>query len=148
MMKNFLYIFFIASIVGCSTVKPNISNKLDEIPASLLGNFRDDYGINYTINNRVWTQHPNIKYHLIEYNKDGQYFLAKNDDKNPSESGLFTRIDVMNFNGMKPYLWGFCLTAYNAKTLEEAASKLSADRNNPKKGCGGYPFSRMKAIIN
>ncbi len=81
MIKNFLYIFFIASIVGCSTVKPNISNKLDEIPASLLGNFRDDYGINYTINNKLWTQHPNIKYHLIEYNNDGQYFLAKNDDK-------------------------------------------------------------------
>jgi hypothetical protein len=77
MIKIFLYIFFIASIVGCSTVKPSITNKLDEIPASLLGNFKDDYGINYTINNRVWTQHPNIKYHLIEIIKRGNIFLLK-----------------------------------------------------------------------
>jgi hypothetical protein len=45
---------------------------------------------------------------------------------------------------MAPFLWGFCLTTYDAKTIEEAQTKAKADRANPRKGCNGYPFSRMK----
>jgi len=98
----------------------------------------------YTINDSVWIQHPGIKYHLLNYNSKGQFFIAKNDTANPGEAGLYTRIDITHFENMEPFLWGFCLTVYNAVTAEEAAATPSGDRNNPKKGCGGYPFSRMK----
>ncbi len=110
----------------------------------MLGNFQDDYGIRYTISDTTWIQHSNIKYHLLKYDSVGEFFIARNAATNPSDPGLYTRIDVIRFTNMEPWYWGFCLTTYNAKTVEEAITKQEADRTNPRKGCGGYPFSRMK----
>ncbi len=138
--------FFIGILILFTQCGPAAKNKqsLSAIPAGFIGNFKDDYDIRYTISDRAFIQHPGIIYHLISYNSSEKYFIARNDDKNPSEAGLYSRIDVMEFKGMEPYTWGFCLTAYKAKTAEEAIATAAADRNNPKKGCGGFPFSRMK----
>ncbi len=126
----------------CSTVKL----VTDSIPAHVLGNFMDDYGIRYTVTDTLWTQHSGINYHIIKWNIKEQYLIARNDKNNPSEAGLYTRIDYMSFEKMEPFLWGFCLTVYNAATDTEAETKIQADRQNPKKGCAGYPFSRMKRV--
>lgn len=75
-----------------------------------------------------------------------QYLLVKNDDNNPSEKGLYSRIDYMQFKDMEPFTWGFCLTVYDAKDTSVAMKVPSANRDIPKKGCNGYPFSRMKAV--
>lgn len=114
------------------------------IPVLLSGNFTDDYDIQYSISDSLWIQFPNTKYHIIAADSTAQYILAKNDSNNLGDAGLYTRIDYMYFQNMKPYNWGFCLTSYNAATLEEAKNKAAADRNDPMKGCNGYPFSRMK----
>lgn len=116
----------------------------DSIPAHLKGDFMDDYGIHYSISDRVWIQQPNVKYHIIRCNREEQYLIARNDHQNPGEAGLYTRIDYMSFDNMAPYLWGFCLTVYNAKTDSLAETTAQADKKNPKKGCNGFPFSRMK----
>ena len=116
----------------------------DTIPAEIRGNFNDDYGISYSISDSLWVQHPNIQYHIISCDTAAKYILAKNHADNPGEKGLYTRIDYMSFSNMAPFKWGFCLTVYDAKTIEEARTKAVADRLNPKKGCGGFPFSRMK----
>ncbi len=116
------------------------------IPGVLKGEFEDDYGIQYKISDTVWIQYPSTKYHIISWNEKEQYILARNDHANPGDKGLFTRIDYMQFANMEPFKWGFCLTNYNAKTVEDAKSTASADRRNPKKGCGGFPFSRMKKL--
>lgn len=144
-MTKFLVIvsFFILS--SCLPGEKN-KKSLSSIPIEILGNFTDDYNITYTISNKLWVQHPGIKYHLISYDTDGQFFLARNDADNPNDKDLYTRIDITHFENMLPWNWGFCLTVYNAKTLEEAASAATADRKNPKKGCGGFPFSRMKRL--
>jgi len=39
---------------------------------------------------------------------------------------------------------GICLTAYDAETDTIAEKTAYVDRQNPKKECNGYPFSRMK----
>lgn len=116
----------------------------DSIPSMMKGNFTDDYDIRYNINDSIWTQLPNVKYQILVWDTAAQYLLARNDNHNPSEKGLYTRIDYMAFTGMAPYSWGFCLTVYNAASVEEARDKAKADRHNPKKGCNGFPFSRMK----
>jgi hypothetical protein len=118
----------------------------DSLPGQLLGEFTDDYGIRYTINDTMWTQHEGIRYHIIKWNLKGQYLIARNDEGNPTEKGLYTRIDYMFFDNMAPFHWGFCLTKYDAKNRQEAAAAAEADRKNPKKGCNGYPFSRMKKV--
>ena len=116
-------------------------------PSSFLkGNFVDDYGIKYTINDTLWVQHPNIKYHIVKWNVAEQYVIAKNGSGHRSDENKYTRIDFMKFEGMQPWIWGFCLTAYQAKDKQEAEQTAAADRKNPKKGCNGFPFSRMKLV--
>lgn len=145
MNKFFTFILCASLFFNCGPVnKINKVPALKNIPADMRGNFQDDYGIRYTISDTSWIQHSNIKYHLLSYDSAGQFFIARNAATNSGEPGLYTRIDVMRFENMEPWLWGFCLTIYNAKTIEEAITKQKADRTNPRKGCGGYPFSRMK----
>ncbi len=144
-MKRIKIVVLLLSIfASCKGPARTIVNRPALIPSFIQGNFSDDYGIRYNISNTLWIQHPNIKYHIIQWNDKEQYLLAKNADTNPSEVGLFTRIDFMRFESMEPFTWGFCLTVFDAKTKKEAVTKAQADRQNPKKGCSGYPFSRMK----
>ena len=146
-MKFFRLIFLLIianSHFFCHSSRTNEKTSSESIPTLLKGKFMDDYGIQFTINDSVWTQHPNVNYHIISWDTTAQFILAKNDNNNPGDPGLFTRIDYMLLPGMEPFNWGFCLTVYKAKTIEEAQSAISADRLNPKKGCNGYPFSRMK----
>lgn len=142
--KGFIMVVVLLVFTQCNTTRQNADIARKDIPADLLGDFKDDYDIRYSISEKRWVQHPNAVYHLLRYDSVGQFFIARNDSKNPSDPGLYTRIDIMRFNNMEPWRWGFCLTKYNAKSLEEALSATAADRSNPKKGCGGYPFSRMK----
>jgi len=115
-------------------------------PSLFTGTFTDDYGIKYSINDTLWIQHPRTKFHIIKWNKQEQYLIARNDVQNPGEAGLYTRIDLMQFDNMQPWLWGYCLTVYDAKTDAAAEAVAIADRKNPRKGCNGYPFSRMKRV--
>ena len=137
-----LFIFSNQQAFSQSSDTNNSVNR--SLPVSLKGTFEDDYGIRYTINDTLWLQHPGGKYHIISFDTTEQYLLVQNDKANKTNGGLFTRIDYMNFTGMEPYHWGFCLTIYNANTLEKAKATITADRKNPKIGCSGFPFSRMK----
>lgn len=112
----------------------------------LTGNFTDDYGIKYSISDSLWIQHPGTKYHILKWDREKQYIIARNDAQNKSDGNKYTRIDYMMFQDMEPYQWGFCLSAYKAETDKDAEKMAVADRQNPKKGCNGYPFSRMKAL--
>ena len=118
----------------------------DSVPVLLKGQFADDYDIRYTITDSLWTQHPNARYHILKWNTKEQYIIARNDDGNPGEKGLYSRIDYMLFSNMEPWRWGFCLTIYNAPSDSLAEAQAVADRKNPRKGCNGYPFSRMKRV--
>lgn len=140
------FVVFIAFFVSPEQVRGQGLERhaTDTIPSQLKGDFMDDYGIRYTINDSTWIQHSKIKYHILYFNNTEQYLVAKNDDLNPSEAGLYTRIDYMSFTGMPPYEWGFCLTVYNAASDSLAAKATAADKTNPRKGCNGFPFSRMK----
>jgi hypothetical protein len=115
-------------------------------PEMLKGNFMDDYKITYSINDTLWIQKPNAKYHIIKWNEKEQYIIARNDKNNKADRDLYTRIDYMTFENMSPFLWGFCLSAYNASTEAAAEAVKIADRANPRKGCNGFPFSRMKRV--
>ena len=118
----------------------------DSIPAIFKGDFKDDYDIRYTISDSLWLQYPGAKYHILKWNIQEQYIIARNDSKNPSEKDLYSRIDYMLLNNMGKWTWGFCLTVYDASSETAAARSKPADRQNPKKGCNGFPFSRMRQI--
>lgn len=112
-------------------------------PAMVIGQFQDDYGGRHTIDAKVWQHGTRAKYHILRWNAEGQYLIAHNDPANPSEKDLYTRIDWMPLE-MAPYSWAFCMTAYAAPTADSAEKTVAAKRDEPRKGCNGFPFSRMK----
>lgn len=124
-----------------------LQQSMDTIPAILPASFSDDYGIQYSISDSLWLQHPSSRYSILRWNKEQQYIIAKNGAQNKSDAGLYTRIDYMKFTGMEPYTWGFCLSVYNAVSDSIAEfGPHTTDRTNPRKGCNGFPFSRMKKM--
>ena len=116
----------------------------DSIPGILTGNFIDDYGIRYKISRTKWIQYPNTTYHIIRCNKKDQFLVAKNDAGNAAGPGLYTKIHYTTNEMQHPYVWGFCLSVYDAKSDSLAEVGYSADIQNPRKGCNSFPFSRMK----
>ena len=113
-------------------------------PAWMLGTFQDDYGSRHTIAADGWTQEAYARYHVVRWNADGAYLIARNDAANPADGGRWTRIDWMPLAGMEPYAWAYCITTWNAATAEEAEAASLARRETPRTGCGGHPFTRMK----
>lgn len=122
------------------------SRTRSRVQNDFLGTFVDDYGIIYQITQKQFVQKPNVVYKILEWNVENQYIIAQNAATNPSEQNLYTRIDYVPLENMKPFTWGFCYTTYNAATSKIAKATAAADKINPKTGCGGYPFSRMKRM--
>ena len=113
-------------------------------PPFVLGTFEDDYGIAYTVSPRLWHQRPDARYHVVRWNAEAQYLIARNDAGNPTDGGRWARIDWVALHDMAPYTWAFCLTTYDAPTAAAAEAIPPAQRDTPRTGCGGYPFSRMR----
>ncbi len=120
----------------------NKANNPKLIPATFLGSFTDDYNIGYVITPTSFKQSPGIAYSISRWDIKNEYIIAIHRDS--SNAVIFTRIDYMTFENMSPFEWGFCYTNYTATNIAEALSTEAADRQNPKKGCNGFPFSRMK----
>ena len=149
LIKAFLFVLTCFLMLSFSAEKnrkwKNIASiSSDSIPSFLIGDFMDDYGIRYGISDRLWTQHLSTRYHILKWNTKEKFLIARNDSRNKSEPGLYTRIDYTYFENMEPYKWGFCLSVYNAQTDSLAEITYQADKQNPRKGCNGFPFSRMK----
>ena len=118
----------------------------ESAPAIILGEFVDDYGIRYTIDAERWVQHPNANYFFRAWHSDDQFVVAQNDSANPSDGGLWTRIDWVLLEGSDDYEWAFCYAAYQATTPEDAVSAPATERATPRTGCNGFPFSRMMRV--
>lgn len=137
----------LASILVMTLLTACISSKkagTQPLPGWMKGSFADDYDLRYTITDTLFSMDGVGKYHILNWNAAEQYLIVRNDSANKSEKGLYSRIDYMKFENMEPFKWGYCLTIYNAPDTASARNSPPADRQNPKKGCKGYPFSRMK----
>ncbi len=121
--------------------KPTVATKP---PMFLIGAFTDDYGNSYQIDSASWTQLPHGRFNVLYWNTDSSYLIAKNDSSNTFAPGLYTRIDWVALKDMSPWKWAYCLSAYQARSKAEAESTSVAIKANPRNGCNGYPFSRMR----
>lgn len=141
-MMRYSFLLLLLFCISCSS-EPKKSESL-EIPSFLIGSFEDDYQVSYTISDTLFEMEDHTKIHILEWNVEEQYFVGQNDSLNPYDPLLYSRIDWMEFENMPPFEWGFCMSAYKAVSLDSANSFTSTNRETPKTGCGGYPFSRMK----
>lgn len=140
-MPRLAAVLLSAALAGCA---PRLAPPEGEPPPFLLGASVDDYGIGYTVSPEAWVQHPSARYHVRLWRPERGYLIAQNDAANPSDGGRWTRIDWVRLEGMAPYEWAFCLTAYDAASAAEAEAAPPPERGTPRTGCNGYPFSRMR----
>lgn len=131
---------------GCVSPRPSPAPADAGPPAWLLGEFEDDYGSRYTITADAWTHHGAGTYQARKWVPRGEYLVAQNDSANRYAPGRWTRIDWIRLEGMPPYSWAFCLSAYEAATAADAEAVTVANRETPRTGCSGHPFSRMKRV--
>ncbi|MBX2821212.1 MAG: hypothetical protein KTR29_16065 [Rhodothermaceae bacterium] len=141
-MKYIGLLIILFALAGCARKIP-MQPVEGNAPSFMIGVYEDDYGIQYMIEENMWLQKPDTRYHIVRWNVDEGYLLALNDSDNPSDGGLWTRIDWMRLD-MPPYEWAFCISTYNAPRRIEAEERAIANRETPRTGCNGYPFSRMK----
>ncbi len=141
---RYSFYFIVLLVAGCLAPAAVKSNNHGNPPSFLQGEFEDDYGIKYSIDQNAWRQLPRAKYHVLKWAANDQYLIARNDEANPGEAGLWTRIDWVELSGMPPFAWGFCVSAYDAISAEAAESVDIARRDTPRTGCNGHPFSRMR----
>lgn len=132
-------------VSSCATQKP--AGSQDGIPVLVAGEFVDDYDMRYTIDERVWLQQPRSRFEVIEWHPGEQFLIARNGRENPSEPGLYSRIDWMELEGHAPYEWAFCYTTYDARSAGDALTATPPNRSTPRTGCNGYPFSRMRRAV-
>jgi hypothetical protein len=116
-------------------------------PTALLGTFEDDYQNRFTISATEWLQLPHGKFNVVRWNAESRYLIAQNDAANSHAPGKWTRIDWVMLDGMAPWEWAFCLTAYEAPTADSAEATRTARPETPRTGCNGYPYSRMKRMV-
>jgi hypothetical protein len=138
--KKYLSLILVGLFVNCS-------DKETVVPEFLIGQFTDDYNIEYELTEDLFILKPNNKFHILTWNTEEMYFIAQNDSSNAYDPNLYSKIDWVKFDEMEPFIWGFCISAYNAPTADSAKAVDIADRSAPKTGCNGYPFSRMRPLI-
>jgi hypothetical protein len=136
-----------AVAAACAVARPpDVAPSTAPPPALVVGEFVDDYGSRYTISAEEWFHHPAIRYRIVTWNPGRQYVIAQNAPSNLQSANLWTRIDWMPLSGMAPYEWAFCLSAYEEVSAAAAEATEIARRDQPKTGCKGFPFSRMRRL--
>ena len=135
----------LCSYVACSSSPENNSLL---IPDFITGDFEDDYGITYSISDSVFEMGDHTKIYILDWDLEEQFFVGQNDSSNIYDPLLYSRIDWMKFEQTGEFEWGFCMSAYNETTFDSTKSVESVNREAPKTGCNGYPFSRMRRINN
>lgn len=114
-------------------------------PALLVGRFEDDYGGRYRIDASAWHA-GTARYEIVVWDPAARWALARNAPSNASDPGLWSRFDWVELEGAGGWGWGYCHATWNAPTREAARAAPRSDRNAPRTGCAGHPFSRMRRL--
>jgi hypothetical protein len=134
-------LLLLLSTLSCAGAPKNSGNAL---PKFMLGEFEDDYGAEYRIDEKLFHLLPNDRYHILSVNQAEGYLVLQNDSLNTYAPSLFTRIDYQRLKKMKPYEWAFCYSSYEAANVQDAIKNVNTQKADLRTGCNGFPFSRMK----
>ncbi len=83
-MQKLAFILLFFSFIASDHTKQKLVG--DKVPAMFKGNFVDDYGIRYTVNDTLFMQLPRTKYHIIKWNVKDQYIVPVMTIKTPARA--------------------------------------------------------------
>jgi hypothetical protein len=135
----------LAALLACAP-SPTTGVAVVAPPAFVVGSFQDDYQNQFEISASAWVQMPHGRFRITKWVPEHSYLIAQNDSADRHAPGLWTRIDWVKLDGMAPWEWAFCLSAYEAPTADSAEATKVARPDTPRTGCNGYPYSRMKRV--
>jgi hypothetical protein len=135
-----------AAIAASCSRTAQVRAPLAGVEPMLLGEFVDDYGESHSISDADWIQQIHSRFHIVRWSASQRFLIARNDAANKNAPNKWTRIDWIRLDGMPPYTWAFCFSAYQAGTAGEAESTSVAKPETPRTGCNGHPFTRMRPI--
>lgn len=130
-------------LLACAPASPPIEVAPDSTPRPS-GRYVDDYGEGYEITDATWLQQPHGLLRIRRWELRAGYLVAHNDSTNPYDPGKWSRIDWIRLDGMAPWEWAFCLSAYDAPTADSAEATRVARPDTPRTGCNGHPYTRLK----
>ena len=136
----------VIAVAASCTRTPRVRAPLADVDPMLLGEFVDDYGESHSISDVDWIQQIHSRFHIVRWSQRDRYLIARNDAANKSAPNKWTRVDWVRLDGMPPYTWAFCFSAYQARTAADAESTHVAKAASPRTGCNGHPFTRMRPI--
>ena len=107
---------------------------------AVLGDWVDNWGGGHTVSNDAWLS-MGSSYEIAQYDNALGHAIAQNGADNEWSPGLWSRFDWGWSDGELLY----CQTAYGAATEAEALATPAADLSSPASGCGGFPWSILRA---
>jgi hypothetical protein len=102
---------------------------------SIVGDYIDDFMTEHSITETQWSFAGSV-FAIVEYDNDGMYIIAQNDEANEYFPGLWSRFD-WTWDGEQLY---YCQHVYDGMNIEDARAS-SADPNDLATGCGADGFS-------
>ena len=127
--------------------QPRVHAQGETIDPRMLGHWVDDYGNPHNITEHVWSQGHDNNYNIKQVDCNRSFFVAQNDATNIWDRLKWSRYDwVFSESIPAPYMFGFCMAAWNATTQEEAETANGVDYNDLYKGCFGWPFTILKRV--
>jgi len=113
----------------------------------MLGMWVDDYGNRHNITEHVWSQGHDNNYNIKQVDCNRSFLVAQNDATNVWDRLKWSRYDwVFSESIPAPYVFGFCMAAWNVTTQREAEMATGVDYRDLYKGCFGWPFTILKRV--
>lgn len=134
-LRSIPVLFALLLVAACARPSPELA-----LP---VGSLMDDYSFRYVISDSSWMQKPGNAYVIAHQAWDEQMIILEH-PATDSTTTTWTRVDWIPLEGMAPWTWAYCYSAWDLPSLQDAFDTAHADRTNPREGCGGFPFSRMQ----
>jgi hypothetical protein len=131
-----------AVLTGCSLSRQAASPSATP-PAEILGDFIDDYNTRYRITTDRFLE-GRTTYRIVEWQPTAKYLLAQHTDSTGANAARWSRFDWVLLPDQGMYRWGYCHSAWRAPSLDSARHTLVVNRDDPRRGCNGHPFTRMR----
>jgi hypothetical protein len=116
----------------------------DPEPLAIVGDYVDDFMTEHSISEELWTfagESYSASFSIAEYDNEQRWLVARNDDGNDFNPGLWSRFD---WAWAADDLW-YCQSVFDGETVDDALAG-GADAEDLMMGCGGFAWTMLTPL--